>query len=392
MIRMLILVVILLAGMILGPMVVGQKGYVLVVVDDYSIETSVLAMVMILLIFYAALQVVEWLLVNLFTLWGRTRHWFGWRRRRVARKKSLSGVLALAEGDFIEAEKLSVRNAPLSEMPLLNYLTAAEAAQQRGRVSQRDNYLQLAEDKYGTQLAVHATRLRLLLDNGEYEEALAYLNNQSAAMRNESALLRHSYLIYQQLGEWQLLLDNLVPLAKRKLLPAEESECLTRQAHQGLMSEQLQLKGTEGLQRYWQKLSRALKADNMLFVEYVRLMQSKDGFETVAPEVIKRIKKQGDEALLGLLPQGRDEDAEALLSQLSPLVKQGSDNGALYACLGQLAGQARQWSQAKEMLQQAVDLTPTVELYHLLAAAQQQLGESTGALDSYSRGAKLMAQ
>lgn len=392
MIRMLILVVILLAGMILGPMVVGQKGYVLVVMDDYSIETSVLAMVMILLIFYAALQVVEWFLVNLFTLWGRTRHWFGWRRRRVARKKSLSGVLALAEGDFIEAEKLSVRNAPLSEMPLLNYLTAAEAAQQRGRVSQRDNYLQLAEDKYGTQLAVHATRLRLLLDNGEYEEALAYLNNQSAAMRNESALLRHSYLIYQQLGEWQLLLDNLVLLAKRKLLPAEESERLTRQAHQGLMSEQLQLKGTEGLQRYWQKLPRALKADNLLFVEYVRLMQSKDGFETVAPEVIKRIKKQGDEALLGLLPQGRDEDAEALLSQLSPLVKQGSDNGALYACLGQLASQARQWSQAKEMLQQAVNLTPTVELYHLLAAAQQQLGEPTGALDSYSRGAKLMAQ
>lgn len=66
MLRVLLLFLILLAGIILGPMLAGHQGYVLIQTDNYNIETSVTAMIIILVLVFVALLIIEWILRRIF--------------------------------------------------------------------------------------------------------------------------------------------------------------------------------------------------------------------------------------------------------------------------------------------------------------------------------------
>ncbi|WP_399361225.1 heme biosynthesis HemY N-terminal domain-containing protein [Thiohalobacter thiocyanaticus] len=57
-----------------------------------------------------------------------------------ARHSLNQGLLALSEGDWPRAEKLLVEHADDSESPLLNYLAAARAAQDQGRMPAANQY------------------------------------------------------------------------------------------------------------------------------------------------------------------------------------------------------------------------------------------------------------
>ncbi|MSE19660.1 protoheme IX biogenesis protein HemY, partial [Pantoea agglomerans] len=63
---------------------------------------------------------------------ARTRGWFTGRKRRRAQRHTQSALMKLAEGDHRQVEKLLSKDADHADVPVANYLLAAEAAQQRG--------------------------------------------------------------------------------------------------------------------------------------------------------------------------------------------------------------------------------------------------------------------
>ncbi len=68
MIRVLIYLVIILAGACLSPLFAGKTGYVYIAFLDWQLETNLLFAVMALIIFFALLQLLEWLLVTVLNL------------------------------------------------------------------------------------------------------------------------------------------------------------------------------------------------------------------------------------------------------------------------------------------------------------------------------------
>ena len=132
MLKVLLLFVLLIAGIVVGPMIAGHQGYVLIQTDNYNIETSVTGLVIILIVAMVVLFAIEWLLRRIFRTGAHTRGWFVGRKRRRARKQTEQALLKLAEGDYQQVEKLMSKNADHAEQPVVNYLLAAEAAQQRG--------------------------------------------------------------------------------------------------------------------------------------------------------------------------------------------------------------------------------------------------------------------
>ncbi len=68
--------------------------------------------------------------------------WFVGRKRRRARKQTEQALLKLAEGDYQQVEKLMSKNADHAEQPVVNYLLAAEAAQQRGDEARANQHLE----------------------------------------------------------------------------------------------------------------------------------------------------------------------------------------------------------------------------------------------------------
>lgn len=66
MLKVLLLFVLLIAGIVVGPMIAGHQGYVLIQTDNYNIETSVTGPAIILILAMVVLFAIEWLLRRIF--------------------------------------------------------------------------------------------------------------------------------------------------------------------------------------------------------------------------------------------------------------------------------------------------------------------------------------
>ncbi|MFR3706849.1 MAG: heme biosynthesis HemY N-terminal domain-containing protein, partial [Enterobacter hormaechei] len=73
MLKVFLLFILLIAGIVLGPMLAGHQGYVLIQTDNYNIETSVTGLVIILILGVVVLLAVEWLLRRIFRTGVHTR-------------------------------------------------------------------------------------------------------------------------------------------------------------------------------------------------------------------------------------------------------------------------------------------------------------------------------
>lgn len=168
MLKVLLLFVLLIAGIVVGPMIAGHQGYVLIQTDNYNIETSVTGLAIILILAMVVLFAIEWLLRRIFRTGAHTRGWFVGRKRRRARKQTEQALLKLAEGDYQQVEKLMAKNADHAEQPVVNYLLAAEAAQQRGDEARANQHLERAAELAGNDtIPVEITRACLQLARNE---------------------------------------------------------------------------------------------------------------------------------------------------------------------------------------------------------------------------------
>ncbi|MBW6332427.1 protoheme IX biogenesis protein HemY, partial [Pseudomonas aeruginosa] len=82
MLKVLLLFILLIAGIVLGPMLAGHQGYVLIQTDNYNIETSVTGLTIILILGLVVLFAIEWILRRIFRTGPRPRRWFVGRERR----------------------------------------------------------------------------------------------------------------------------------------------------------------------------------------------------------------------------------------------------------------------------------------------------------------------
>ena len=105
MIRVLLLLVFLVAGLMIGPNLVGEKGYVLIALKHTTIEMSVISLGIMVFIAVIGFLVLEWAVKRIIGAISGSHHWLGsWGERRRQRFYT-SGMQALAEGDLNQAQK-----------------------------------------------------------------------------------------------------------------------------------------------------------------------------------------------------------------------------------------------------------------------------------------------
>ena len=125
MIRLIVIVAVMVAGLIFGPEASGNKGYVLISLGNYTVESSVTSAVILAVLFPRRPLIVEWVLARLFGLRRKTQGWFGSRRRRKANLQTVNATWPWPRGTTTRPRSSSSRGADNSDTPLLNYLSAA---------------------------------------------------------------------------------------------------------------------------------------------------------------------------------------------------------------------------------------------------------------------------
>ncbi|HEH9427235.1 TPA: heme biosynthesis protein HemY [Aeromonas sobria] len=385
MIRIIILVAVMVAGLIFGPQASGNKGYVLIALGNYTIESSVTSAVILAVLFYGALLLIEWLLGRVFGLRRKTQGWYGSRRRRKANQQTVAATLAMAEGHYSQAEKLMIKGASNSDTPLLNYLSAAKAAQARGDDARRDQYLQKAqEENPKAELALTLTQTQLQIEQGQYDTALAMLESVYALNPRHPMVLDQLRQVHLARQEWSALCDLIPALHKvGKLTPKQEEELL-QQAWSGRL--QQAASSLETLKAVWQDLPRKLRLEPELLACYGDLLRQLGADNEAATLWQEALRKQPVPQLLVRLPKLKLDNYQPLLALLQK--QQGQPN--VDTALAQLYLLAGQLDDAQKLLEQEVVSAPSAAAYHALGQLMDKR-RLTNKANEYYRQALMLA-
>lgn len=390
MLRVFVLFLIVFAGIIVGPILAGHQGYVLIQTDNYNIETSVTGLVIMLIVLILVLFFIEWFLRRVLRTGARTRGWFAGRKSSKARKQTHEAMLKLAEGDHRQMEKLLARNADHAEQPVVNYLLAAEAAQQRGDDIRTNQYLERAAEIADTdQMPVDITRVRIQLARGEVHAARHGVDRLLGQSPRHPEVLRLAEQAYLRTGAYASLLEILPSMAKADIHTDDEIRILQEQAYIGMMNQLMAEEGSEGLKRWWKDQSRKTRHEVALQVAMAtHLIECND--QDLAQEVIlDGLKRQYDDRLVALMPKLRSGNPEQLEKTLRQLIKQNGTTPLLSSTLGQLLMKHGEWQQASEAFREALQQRPDAYDYAWLADALDKLHKPAEAAEMRREGLML---
>ncbi|EOS93592.1 protoheme IX biogenesis protein HemY [Erwinia tracheiphila] len=368
MLKVMILFLLLMAGIVLGPILAGHQGYVLIQTSQWNIETSVTGLAIILILTLIVILLVEWLLRRLLRTGVRTRGWFLGRKRNRARKQTHAALMKLAEGDHRQVEKLLSKNADHAEQPVVNYLLASEAAQQRGDESRANQHLARAAELAGNdQLPVEITRVRIQLARNEDHAARHGIDRLLEVAPRHPEVLRLAEQAYVRTGAWNSLLDILPAMNKVQVFDEAHCQTLQQEAWLGLMNQAMAEQGSEGLKRWWQSQSRKTRHDTALQVAMADHLIVCDDHETAQEIVLTGLKRHYDERLVLLIPRLKTGNPEQLEKTLNHQIKQHGAMPLLYSTLGQLLMTHGEWQQASDAFRAALRQRPDAFDYAWLA-------------------------
>src|SRR5512143_3283604 len=131
------LLLVLVATVAVAVLMMQEPGYVLIVYQQWAIESTLVVLIGGAIVGFALLYLLIRMLRIVWLLPQKAREQKKARRRMRATVGTDRGLLALAEGNWAKAEKLLIRFAKDSEMPLINYLGAARTAQKQNATMRR---------------------------------------------------------------------------------------------------------------------------------------------------------------------------------------------------------------------------------------------------------------
>lgn len=335
MIKVLILFIVLIAGVILGPLLAGHQGYVFIRTDNYDITTSVTSLILGFILLQFVLLFLGWCYRRFMSTTSRTKGWVSGRKYHKAHTQTQKALLKLAEGDFEQVEKLMSKHADFSQQPVINYLMAAEAAQQRGDEYRTHQYLDRAAEAAGNdQLPVDISRVRIQLAEGEVHAARNGIDKLLDKAPRHPEVLRLAEQAYLRSGAYQALIELLPVMAKVQLHTEDELDALKLKAYKGLMNQCMAEGGSDGLKAWWKAQPRRVRHETALQAFLAEHLIECGDINSAEKMIIDGLKQQYDERLLLLVPKLNSEHPEIIEKTLLHLQKQNGATPLLNSTLG----------------------------------------------------------
>ena len=377
MFRVLFLMIALLAGLVAGPYLSGQQGYVRIETANNIIEMSITTLVIFFVIALAIIYGLEWIITRFLRLSRGSYNWFSRRKRVRAQKQTLEGLVKMNEGDYAKAEKLIGKNAKHSAEPVLNLIKAAEAAQQRGDEFSANRYLIEATELAGSDnLLVEIARTRILLQQNKLPAARSSVDSLLEMSNRNKEVLKLAVDIYLRSKAYQALDEILDSVENSGLFSTEEFQELRTQTENGLLDEKMNEEGVDGLLAWWDNLPRRRRNNVDLKVGLIQRLIDCNDHESAAEFTLEILKKIGDntpigKALCTQITRLQPEDNSKLIKLLAKRAKRAGDveKCCINRALGYLYVRNNEFSQAAEVFKKVIACPNQLESNDLMMAS-----------------------
>jgi HemY protein len=367
-----------------------SPGYVLIGIGSWSIETSLVVFAVSLIIgffvFYLFFRFLGWLL----RLPGQIKA----RGRNIKFNRSqealIAGLVDSAEGNWEKAEKVLIKHASHSGAPLIHYLTAAKAAQSRGAIDKRDEYLRKAADQApGSDVAIGLTQAELHLSGNQFDQALETLTRLHSIDPTHANVLKLLHQTYQHIGDWEGIRKLIPSLHNNKVLMEAEIKLLETEAFSKLLKQAAENGDINEIESLWAEIPDYIKSMHGVSAIYFAAMIETGAGAKVEDELVKALSANWDQTLLVLFGSIKSGDAVRQLETAEQWLTSHAGDAVLLSVIGKLSLKCGDAGKAEKYFNHSITVEPTVQAYQLLGDLLFARGDKDKASECYKSGLEL---
>mgnify|MGYP000368334143 CR=1 FL=1 len=376
-------------AVIVGLLAHQDPGYVLFGRGHTTLEMSLSLFVVAVLVSFTTLYLILRLMIRTWNMSDQFRHWRVQHLSHNAQSASNAGLIELAQGHWKQAEKKLLKGAAHSDVPLLNYLSAARAAQKLNAPERRDFYLAEAhKSTAGSEFAIQLTQAELQFAHHQREQALATLEQLRRKSPKHPHVLFLLSQLYRQLKSWGDLQELLPALRKQHVLNDEELVELEKAVQLELFSIAAKQNKPDALFAQWQRVPKILRYDIDVLCRYTRSLIRQKLFDDAESILKDAIKRQWHPTLVHLYGLAETSYPEKQLATAESWLKGHETNAPLLLTLGRICARQKLWGKARSFFETSLHSTPTVEAYEELASMLEKLEEPDMAAAYFREGLK----
>ncbi|WP_263081112.1 heme biosynthesis protein HemY [Endozoicomonas sp. Mp262] len=382
---------VLLAGcFFLANAMINDSGYVLIAYEGMTLESSLWGMFLLILITIG----VAWIGIKLVKLsLGASTLLYPWSvkaRKSKAQRLSAKGLAEFSHGHWKKAEKLLSQAAESGEAPLINYLAAARAAHEIGRIDASAEYLRHADSKApGAEIAIGITQAQLQLSGGQLEQALATLTHLHKKAPAHAYILKLLKQVYIRLSDWQALARLLPKLKKHKVVDERQYRHLEKQAFKALFEQAFRQGRSQKLvedkvrpaNKVWSGLTAHQRRSASMLYRYAHCLALLGADEKAERLLRENLAKSYSINLIQLYGKVKGKDANKQLLTAEALLSERTNDPELLLALGRLAMRNELWGKAREYFEASLRLRKCVDTYN-------ELGRLLAHLEDHERSSR----
>ncbi len=375
----------------LGLNIQADPGSIFIRYRHWQIETTLWFGLLGLFIFWFVLHELGRLLGSIIHLPEGISNYFDRRSKRRSQQEMLRGFSCLLEKRGGSAEKYFVKAARQNNLPFMNYLLAAQAAQVENRGQQCERYLKKAT-KYANDSdlkeALAFFEIEQAMTSGKDALALTLLAPLYKKRSRDPVLLKWLKTVYWKTHDWEALWE-LSPKLK-KVLPQMEFQAMQGQVGEALLKEWIiRGKSLNALLDFWRKLPTQCRAIPGILLAYIEGLCHYN-LEVEAEKVLmSAIKQHPDKTLIAYYVDFKSVKKERQIAVLESALSKHPQDPNLLFYLGRWYSKQQLWGKAEHYLMESLSIDAHqkhawFELGHLYL----QLGNQQKALDAWLRACR----
>ncbi|MDF7670088.1 heme biosynthesis HemY N-terminal domain-containing protein [Orbaceae bacterium ESL0721] len=265
MFKLLTVFLILMGGLLIGPLIQGHQGMATFTFANYSIMMSFNTFIILEIIFLLLLYIIYWLLAKIFNSKTALGNWLRSKSPRKSAKRLEQAQLLLLEGNYQQAGKLFSQSAKGSNNRTLAYLMAAQAKLDDNQLISANQLLEQAATscKSKERFAFQLVQIRLQIKNGEFAVARKSIDKLLADKPRNPEVLKLADQIYYEVGDYQSVIDILPIMEKVNIYSESQIEQFRRVAYIKRMQQLTDENVPDALSSWWLSQPKNIRNDKI---------------------------------------------------------------------------------------------------------------------------------
>lgn len=366
------------------------NGYVVFVVPPWRAEMSVMLLVILQLVLFAAAYLLIALAVKTYRLPRQLRKSKVERERSKSRDVLLESLQLLFSGQFRSAEAQARNAMQHNETRDMGAAIAAWAAYEGGNSGAAVPYLDHIRSE-GSSRMRDASKAYMLLADGKAADALALLKDLAANDPKNPGVLKMKVEAEMAGKAWEDVLITLASLTHSGMLPAGAAQQIRLNAEINLIKSKPA--NPQAITDAWKAFADESRFDvDMVATVARRLLVLGCGEEAKAiiEEAIDERGADGwDSQLSAIYADCLTESTLAQIERAERWLRLHARDAELLATLGKLCMRQALWGKAQSYLEASVALQPTLDAHMTLARLMEKLGRNDEAIRHMRRSAEL---